>query len=108
MYSPRPRTKAAESIDNIDKSEKIRRLSELINLQSDITYKINKSYEGKTTDVLIEGFSNKNTNILMGRNRQNKIVNFVSNKLLEQGTIAQVKITEGKKILYLASLLIRI
>ncbi len=97
MYSPRPGTKAAEIDDNIDKDEKKRRLSELINLQSNITYKINKSYEGKTTDVLIEGFSKKNANILMGRNRQNQIVNFVSSKLLEQGTIAQVRIREGKK-----------
>ena len=97
MYSPRPGTKAAESIDSIDKSEKKRRLNELIDLQSNITYRINKSYEGKTTDVLIEGFSKKNANMFMGRNRQNQIVNFVSNKPLELGTIAQVKITEGKK-----------
>lgn len=97
MYSPRPGTKAAEIDDNIDKNEKKRRLNELIKLQSAITYNINKSYEGKTVDVLIEGYSKKNMKVYMGRNRQNQIVNFISDKLLLPGSIVSVKITEGKK-----------
>lgn len=97
MYSPRPGTKAALENDNIDKNEKKERLNELITLQSEITYKINKSYEGKTTEVLMEGFSKKSKNIYMGRNRQNQIVNFVSQKQLEAGNMVNVKIIEGKK-----------
>jgi tRNA-2-methylthio-N6-dimethylallyladenosine synthase len=97
MYSPRPGTKAALINDNVDINEKKRRLNELIELQSHITYNINKSYEGKTTDVLIEGHSKKNIKVYMGRNRQNQIVNFVSDSLLEPGKIVNVKITEGKK-----------
>jgi len=97
MYSPRPGTKAASENDNIDKNEKKKELNELITIQSEITYKINKSYEGKTTEVLMEGFSKKSKNIYMGRNRQNMIVNFVSQKQLEPGDMVKIKVIEGKK-----------
>ena len=97
MYSPRPGTKAALANDNIDKNEKRERLNELITLQSEITYNINKSYEGKITEVLIEGFSKKSRNIYMGRNRQNQIVNFVAQKQLEIGEMVKIKVIEGKK-----------
>jgi tRNA-2-methylthio-N6-dimethylallyladenosine synthase len=97
MYSPRPGTKAALDNDNIDRDEKKQRLNELITLQSEITYNINKSYEGKTTEVLIEGFSKKSKNMYMGRNRQNQIVNFISQKQSEIGKMVKVKVIEGKK-----------
>jgi tRNA-2-methylthio-N6-dimethylallyladenosine synthase len=97
IYSPRPGTKAAELTDSVDKQEKKRRLDELIKLQSEITYKINKSYEGKITNVLIEGNSKKDPNMYMGRNRQNLIVNFSSDKVLCQGSQVNVSVTEGKK-----------
>jgi len=39
----------------------------------------------------MEGFSKKSKNIYMGRNRQNRIVNFVSQKQLEAGNMVNVK-----------------
>lgn len=53
---------------------KIRRLNELIALQTDISARQNKKDEGKVFDVLIEGFSKRSHEQLMGRTEQNKAV----------------------------------
>ena len=54
--------------------EKIRRLNELIALQTEISAQQNKKDEGKEFDVLIEGFSKRSREQLMGRTEQNKAV----------------------------------
>ena len=74
-YSERPGTYASKHLpDNVPEEEKIRRLNELIALQTDISAQQNKKDEGKTFDVLIEGFSKRSREQLMGRTEQNKAV----------------------------------
>ncbi|MGA1862734.1 tRNA (N6-isopentenyl adenosine(37)-C2)-methylthiotransferase MiaB [Deferribacter thermophilus] len=104
-YSPRPKTKASSFDDNVSDEEKSRRLNELLNLQSKITEKINKSYVGKIQEVLIEGKSKKDENQFSGRNRQNKVVNILSNHKLNIGDIVKVEIVEAKKNSLLAKVL---
>ena len=74
-YSERPGTYAAKHLpDNISEEEKVRRLNELIKLQTEISAIQNKKDEGKEFDVLIERFSKRSREQLMGRTEQNKAV----------------------------------
>ena len=74
-YSERPGTYAAKHLpDNISEEEKVRRLNELIKLQTEISAAQNKKDEGKEFDVLIERFSKRSCEQLMGRTEQNKAV----------------------------------
>ena len=74
-YSERPGTYASKHLpDDVPEEVKIRRLNELIALQTDISARQNKKDEGKVFDVLIEGFSKRSHEQLMGRTEQNKAV----------------------------------
>ena len=76
-YSERPGTYASKHMpDNVPEKEKIRRLNELIQLQTEISAQQNKKDEGKEFDVLVEGFSKRSRSQLCGRTEQNKMVVF--------------------------------
>ena len=92
-YSERPGTYASKHLpDNIPEEEKIRRLNELIALQTEMSAIQNKKDEGKEFDVLVEGFSKRSREQLCGRTEQNKMVVF--NKGCHHiGETVRVKIT---------------
>ena len=74
-YSERPGTYASKHLpDDVPEEEKIRRLNELIALQTEISAQQNKKDEGKKFDVLLEAFSKRSREQLMGRTEQNKAV----------------------------------
>ena len=76
-YSERPGTYASKHLpDDVPEEEKIRRLNELIALQTDLSAQQNKKDEGKEFDVLVEGFSKRSREQLCGRTEQNKMVVF--------------------------------
>jgi len=76
-YSERPGTYASKHLaDDVAEEEKIRRLNELIALQTEISAQQNKKDEGKEFDVLVEGFSKRSHDQLCGRTEQNKMVVF--------------------------------
>ena len=76
-YSERPGTYASKHLpDNVPEEEKIRRLNELIALQTEMSAQRNKLDEGKEFDVLVEGFSKRSREQLCGRTEQNKMVVF--------------------------------
>ena len=59
-YSERPGTYASKHLpDDVPEEEKIRRLNELIQLQTEMSAIQNKKDEGKVFDVLVEGFSKR-------------------------------------------------
>jgi len=76
IYSPRERTSAYKMHDDVPEDEKKRRLSEIIELQNQISREINLSEHGKTHEVLVEGPSKKNPNEWQGRTDTNKVVIF--------------------------------
>ena len=76
-YSERPGTYASKHLpDDVPEDVKIRRLNELIHLQTEMSAIANKRDEGKEFDVLVEGFSKRSREQLCGRNEQNKMVVF--------------------------------
>jgi tRNA-2-methylthio-N6-dimethylallyladenosine synthase len=92
-YSERPGTYASKHLpDDVPEEEKIRRLNELIALQTEISAQQNKKDEGKTFEVLVEGFSKRSRDQLCGRTEQNKMVVFPKAGH-HIGETVQVKIT---------------
>ena len=76
-YSERPGTYASKHLpDDVPEEVKIRRLNELIALQTEISAQQNRKDEGKEFDVLVEGFSKRSRERLCGRTEQNKMVVF--------------------------------
>ena len=76
-YSERPGTYASKHLpDDVPEEIKIRRLNELIQLQTEMSVIENKKDEGKEFDVLVEGFSKRSREQLCGRTEQNKMVVF--------------------------------
>ena len=92
-YSERPGTFASKHLpDNVAEEEKIRRLNEMIKLQTEISAEQYKKDEGKEFEVLVEGFSKRSRQQMCGRTSQNKMVVF--DKSDEHvGDFVRVKIT---------------
>ena len=76
-YSERPGTHAQKHLpDNISEEEKIRRLNEIIALQTQLSLESNLKEIGKVVEVLVEGFSKRSHDDMYGRTSQYKTVVF--------------------------------
>lgn len=76
-YSERPGTYASKHLpDDIPEEVKLRRLNEMIQLQTQLSAISNKKDEGKVFEVLVEGPSKRSREQLCGRTEQNKMVVF--------------------------------
>lgn len=76
-YSERPGTYASKHLpDNVPEDEKIRRLNELIQLQTEMSAIANKRDEGRDFEVLVEGYSKRSREQMCGRTEQGKMVVF--------------------------------
>jgi tRNA-2-methylthio-N6-dimethylallyladenosine synthase len=95
-YSKRPDTRALSLPDHLKEYIKSDRLSRVLSLQEDITYKKNKSLEGLITEILVEGKSDTDPDKITGRTRTNKIVNFYGNES-DIGKLLNVRIIEAKQ-----------
>ncbi len=95
VYSPRIGTPAAKMADNIDMKVKEDRLQQLNHVVNQFASKKNHAYVGQIVEVLVEGPSKKDPNILSGYSEHNKLVNFTGDASLI-GTMAKVKITTAR------------
>ncbi|OFX56721.1 MAG: tRNA (N6-isopentenyl adenosine(37)-C2)-methylthiotransferase MiaB [Bacteroidetes bacterium GWA2_30_7] len=91
-YSVRPNTYASKKLeDNVPEEVKSKRLTEIIELQRELSKKNKHKDIGKVFEVLVEGFSKKSDENMYGRNSQNNVVIFPA-KNLEIGAKVNVKI----------------
>ncbi|MCD6575368.1 radical SAM protein, partial [Candidatus Aerophobetes bacterium] len=93
-YSSIPGTRAAEFENQVPEEIKRKRLRKLIELQQRITEEKNKFWVGKEVEVLVEGTSKKDVEMLEGRTRHNKMVIFKGDKTLT-GELVRVKIKQA-------------
>lgn len=94
-YSERPGTYAAKHLpDNVPEETKIARLNELIQLQTEVSAAQNRKDEGKTFQVLVEGYSKRSHVQLCGRTAQNKMVVFDKGNH-HVGDLVEVRITHS-------------
>jgi tRNA-2-methylthio-N6-dimethylallyladenosine synthase len=93
-YSERPGTLAERRYeDDIAEDVKKRRLTEIINLQNNLSRESYTNDIGRTFTVLIEGESKRSDMDWYGRNSQNKVVVFPkAGKDLKKGDYADVTI----------------
>lgn len=94
-YSERPGTYAAKHLpDNVPEETKIARLNELIQLQTEVSAAQNRKDEGKTFQVLVEGYSKRSHDQLCGRTAQNKMVVFDKGSH-HVGDLVEVRVTHS-------------
>ncbi|WP_102028294.1 tRNA (N6-isopentenyl adenosine(37)-C2)-methylthiotransferase MiaB [Salirhabdus sp. Marseille-P4669] len=95
IYSPREGTPAAKKKDDVPmdvKKKRLHRLNELVNQSSNDAL---KKYEGRVVEVLVEGESKNNPEVLAGYTPENKLVNFRAPKSAI-GQIVKVKVVKAK------------
>lgn len=95
IFSPRIGTPAAKMEDNVSLEEKSNRLQRLNDLVNKFSKEANETYLEKIVPVLIEGYSEKDNNKLMGYTDTMKLINVVGNKT-SIGKIVNVKVKEIK------------
>ena len=94
IYSPRNNTPAAKIKDNVSASDKSKRFKELVRALEEDIIKYSEDMVGNTYDVLVEGISEKNPEMLSGYTEKNKLVHLKGNISLV-GKIVKVKILES-------------
>jgi tRNA-2-methylthio-N6-dimethylallyladenosine synthase len=96
IFSPRPGTEAADLVDRfVDPAiagERFQRLRVVIERSALAS---NQAREGRTEEVLVEGPSKKNPDVVSGRTRQNKLVHFAPPSPIRTGSYAAVEVTRG-------------
>lgn len=95
-YSPRERTSAAKMDDSVPEEIKKRRLSEIIDVQNQISKELNIAEHNKIHEVLIEGPSKKDIEQWQGRTDTNKVCIFDNKENKHRiGELVKVKITDS-------------
>lgn len=94
-YSERPGTYAARHYkDDIPEEVKVARLTEIINLQNELSRESNLRDVGKTFEVLVEGYSKRSREQMCGRSSQNKMIVFNKGNA-RPGDYVMVKVHEA-------------
>lgn len=98
VFSPRPGTEAAEMVDDFIApevvAERMTRLTELCDVDALFRY---EARVGLVEEVLIEGPSKKDADVIAARTRQSKLVHFKPPEgvLLAPGSMAKARITSA-------------
>jgi len=95
IYSPREGTPAAKMKDDVTEAEKKDRLQRLNAVVNKGYKRGSERFLGEVVEVLVEGPSKNNDQVLAGYTRHQKLVNFPGDSSYA-GKIAKVRITEAK------------
>jgi tRNA-2-methylthio-N6-dimethylallyladenosine synthase len=105
-YSPRSHTEAERMSDQLSEEVKGRWLEQALALLNRLSLQRNRAYLGRTVEVLVNREDSKgNADRHSGRTRQNKIVHFAGEEVVD-GSIVSVAITEATP-LYLQGEMVR-
>ncbi len=94
IYSKRPGTPAAEMENQVPEEIKHEHFDILLDVQNRISREINETYQDKTEEIMVEGISKTNKEMMCGRTSGGKIVNFPKDDTLSNGDFINVKITK--------------
>ena len=98
-YSPEENTPGGKMLDQVDEEIKQQRFEALMEIQQNISREKNKSFIGKTLDVIVEGFSEETELLLQGRNSQQAPdidgVVLINEGLAKVGDMVKVEITDS-------------
>jgi tRNA-2-methylthio-N6-dimethylallyladenosine synthase len=94
-YSIRPWTPAGKREDQLPDEVKADRLARLNERVAEVAYRRNRRLVGSIQEVLVEGQSTKNPEVMTGRTRGNKVCYFPGTPGLS-GQIVRVEVTEAR------------
>jgi len=94
LYSKRTGTPAAKSDEQVSDEVMKNRFQRLIDVQNEICKEHNDELNGQIVEVLVEGTSKHHEEIMTGRTRTNKVVNFKGGQELKS-TLVKVKIAKS-------------
>jgi tRNA-2-methylthio-N6-dimethylallyladenosine synthase len=97
IFSPRPGTRAADMVDEFIPDdvvkERFERLKQVLDRSALLKH---QARVGLREEVLVEGPSRRNDQMLSGRTRQGKLIHFpVTSENLRAGSLAMVEVTHG-------------
>jgi tRNA-2-methylthio-N6-dimethylallyladenosine synthase len=96
IFSPRPGTEAAEMesdfVDPAVAGERFQRLRVVVERSALLKH---QARVGRTEEVLVEGPSKRNPDVISGRTRQNKLVHFAPPFPIRTGSYATVEVTRA-------------
>src|SRR5699024_8460257 len=95
IYSPREGTPAAVMQDDVSMDVKRERLQRLNEAMAELSLESNLKLQNEVVEVLVEGESKNNKDVLSGRTRTNKLVHFEGPKDLI-GQMVYVKIDQAQ------------
>lgn len=94
-YSERPGTLASRTMpDNVPEEVKVERLNRMIAVQNELSAESNRRDIGKVFEVLVEGFSKRSREHMMGRTQQNKAAVFPRGTV-KVGDFVNVRVTDA-------------
>ena len=96
IYSPRPGTVAAEMPNQVKDDVKHDRIYRLIDLVNSTAGEVNDELRGAIREVMVEGPSERDTSVLSGRTRTNKMVHWTASKEHKPGDLVRVRILEPR------------
>ena len=96
LYSIRTGTPAAKFDNQVSEEVKHERITTLLSVLNPIVESRMKAHEGKIVEVLVEDYSKKSNEVLMGRTRNNLTVTFDGHGDLI-GKLVYIKITRPKQ-----------
>ena len=96
IYSPRPGTEAAERVDQyVDRAVVAERFARLRVVVDRSVRAANEARVGRLEEVVVEGPSRTDPDLVTGRTRQNRLVHFRAIEALRPGTYATVEVTRA-------------
>ena len=95
IYSPRKGTRAAEMDGQISAEVSRERFARLLEVQNGISLELNREFEGREVDVLVEGVSKTDKDKLTGRMERGRLVHFSGDESLT-GTHVRVHIDRAE------------
>lgn len=94
IYSKRDGTPAAKMENQVPENIKHKHFDILLDVQNRISREINETYADKVEEIMVEGLSKNNPEMMCGRTDSGKIVNFPKDDGLKNGDFINVKITK--------------
>ena len=95
IYSRRNNTPADMMLNQVPDADKHHRFDRLVKAVNESVIMKNKEFEGKVTEVLVEGFSKNDETKFTGRTRNGKLVNFTGENI-KAGDLINVKIVRAQ------------
>jgi tRNA-2-methylthio-N6-dimethylallyladenosine synthase len=95
VFSPRSGTEAATMVDFIAADVVAERMDRLVAVVERHALVLHEARVGRTEEVLVDGPSKRDRNVLSGRTRQNKLVHFAPERAVVPGDLVDVEVTSA-------------